>query len=220
MKAVIFDLDGVLVDSEPTHARALAKTLSEVGASFEEGRQVGWSDADVIQVCLAEAHLPAGAQAVACLLVRKTQIMLDLIEREHLQPTPGAHELISELKRNYSLALCSAGRRDEVNAILRAIGCDEFLTTRVVAEDVKHNKPAPDPYQLVADRLDLEPADCVAIEDSQRGVASARAAGCTVIAVGHTTLQSKLAGAHAFFSHIADLRSDLIANIHGSDSTH
>jgi len=180
---VVFDMDGVIVDSEPTHERANLEYAAALGVAYDArlagdmmGRRVrDLTDALALEVGLPPDEVFAGREAVFWRL-------LD----EGLEPMPGLHAAIDKLAgAGLTLAVASSGTRAYVEHVLDRLGVRTAFSAVVSGEDVVHGKPDPESYLLAAERLAADPADCVAVEDATHGIASARAAGMRTVAVRH-----------------------------------
>lgn len=210
--AIVFDLDGVIVDSEPLHAEALAGVCKPHGVAFDGARFVGWPDAAALRQAFSDAGRQAPEPLVAELLDRKNRRLLDSLRVGRIRPYPGVVDLIRALcAARVPLALCSAALRREIEPTLETLGLTDAFKTVVGCEDAARTKPHPDPYLLAAERLGVAPARSIAIEDSAHGVASASDAGFVVFALGHTTRPELLARASHWRSTIAALSPELIA---------
>lgn len=219
MRAVIFDFDGVLVNSEPLHYRALRDSLTPEGIFIDSTEYlrnyVAYDDRTAIRIALAQHGHPSDPVRVEIVSDRKARLFAQL--KSEIPFFPGARDLVQELRREVPLAIASGARREEVCDILDAGGLRDAFDVIVGADDVERTKPHPEPY-LAALRL-LQPAapgltagECLAIEDTPPGIAAARAAGMTVIGVAHTYDASALATAHHVLPslrrvHAADLRA-------------
>jgi HAD superfamily hydrolase (TIGR01509 family) len=179
----VFDMDGVLVDSEPTHERANAEYAATLGAAYDArladammGRRVrDLTDALALEVGLPPEEVFAGREAVFWRLLEAG-----------LEPMPGLHEAIGRLAAaGLPLAVASSGTRAYVEHVLAQLGVRAAFAAVVSGEDVVCGKPDPEIYLLAAKRLGADPADCVAVEDAAHGIASARAAGMRTVAVSH-----------------------------------
>ncbi|MET9397014.1 HAD family phosphatase [Kitasatospora sp. NPDC002965] len=180
--AVLFDMDGTLVDTEHLWWQAAAELADELHHSL--------TDSDVPEVLgqavehtAAHLHRVSGTSlSEAELADRLGDSFAGKVAAETV-PRPGALALLAELRdARVPTALVSASPRRVVDMVLGTIGRDWFAVT-LAAEDTPRTKPAPDPYLAAAARLGLDPAACVAVEDTPTGVASATAAGCAVLAV-------------------------------------
>jgi HAD superfamily hydrolase (TIGR01509 family) len=179
-QAVVFDLDGVLVDSEDVWARAEARTVEELGGSY--GREVA-------ELLYGRGHRDGGrllaerfggdADAIG-------ERLLDLAlagMREGLRPLPGAVELVTSLRGRVPIAVASNSVRAIVETALAAAGLAASFDAVVCGEDVERAKPAPDAYLAACGALGADPTRTVALDDSPVGVASAKAAGLFTIGV-------------------------------------
>jgi HAD superfamily hydrolase (TIGR01509 family) len=182
--AVFFDMDGLLIDSEPTWFQAEADMLAGYGYTLgpEHYPQVLGKPIEVSTAYLLEltGH-PVSAEQFS------DGIELAMVERlrDGVPLMPGAKDLLTELEAaGIPLALVSASSRRIVDACLPVIGPDHFRFT-VSGDDVERSKPNPDPYLLAAERLNVNPTRCVVLEDSPTGAAAGHAAGCRVVAVPH-----------------------------------
>lgn len=184
--AVIFDMDGVIVDSEPRHERAFWQVLREIGYDGQLGLRfadyVGRSDQDLWMDFVARHKPPQGVEE---LLARKRRVILEILRRERPLFT-GLPELVEKLAARYSLALASGSERAVVEEVLKLEDLGRFFSVAITASDVLHGKPAPDIFLRAAELLAVAPAACWVIEDSRPGVAAALAAGMRVIAITNT----------------------------------
>lgn len=197
MLALVFDFDGTIVDTEPLHEVALRRALQAHGIPVREGMTIGRSDEDAIaQACREAGREPLAGAEVRTVFRDKVQAFVTSMEVERTIVYPGAVELFLEAAREMPVAICTAAVRDEVLPIIRWLGIEEAMSALVTADEVEHKKPAPDAYRLACERLRVEPSQSVALEDSPRGVQSARDAGLTVVALEHTTPRAHLERAH------------------------
>jgi HAD superfamily hydrolase (TIGR01549 family) len=180
---VIFDLDGVIVDSEPVHERATDEYLAGRGVTVDQrlrddmmGRRVReLTDAIAAQLGLAPQEVLARREAIFWRL---------LDEGDGPRSMPGLHEAIARLSEaGLPLAVATSGTRAYVEHVLERLGVRGAFKTVVSGEDVVDGKPHPEIYLRAASLLGADPADCVAIEDTVHGVTAARAAGMRVVAV-------------------------------------
>ena len=190
-------MDGVLLDSEPLHHEVVNELLAEHGVAVDAdhyktylGTTLEYTWEDLIR----RFSLPHGLEHYR---VRYGDAILESY-RQHSVPAPGAVELVSGLRdRGLKLAVASSSRTEWVEAALAALGVREAFDVVVTGDMVTHSKPDPEIYLLAAERLGVDPARCVAVEDAPKGVASARAAGMMVVGVRTAyTAHLPLDGAH------------------------
>jgi HAD superfamily hydrolase (TIGR01509 family) len=209
-RAFIFDMDGVIVDSEPLHEQAFLELFAELGWAESHGvdfpAYFGRSDESLLADVLAR-HL--GGPPLSELLGRKRQRLIRLIhERRPL--FDGLPELLRALHPRYPLAIASGSPHPVIQAVLGLADLRPCFSALVSAQDVAREKPAPDIFLRAADLLGIPAADCCVIEDSAAGVQGARAAGMTVVAVTHSLEAHQLPGADYIVHSCAELRQLLI----------
>jgi HAD superfamily hydrolase (TIGR01509 family) len=182
LEAVLFDMDGLLVDTEPLWLETETEVMSRLGASWTEEDQkhlLGGSMEQTVGYLLARARRPAPPGEVARWMMDG---MLKRASEGRVVVQPGARALLAEIAAaGIPYALVTSSQRPFAEAVLASTGFKFPLT--VTADDAAKTKPDPEPYQLAAKLLNAAPEHCVALEDSPNGVASATAAGCHVIAV-------------------------------------
>ncbi|MBP2702900.1 HAD family phosphatase [Microbispora sp. RL4-1S] len=181
--AVLFDMDGTLVDTEGLWWEACAEVASGLGAPLPAADQevlFGLAAEDAAEHVSRRAGGDPPPAAVTTML---TDAFTARVKRG-VTTLPGTVALLDALRAaGIPAGLVSASPRAVVDLVLEAIGEDRFRLS-VAAGDSARNKPAPDPYLAAARRLGVDPVACVAVEDSPTGIASARAAGCAVVVVG------------------------------------
>ncbi len=210
--AIVFDFDGVIVDSEPLHAEALADACSPHNVPFDGPRFVGWSDSDALRHAFAEQHIPLPDALLTHLLSAKHRALLASLSAGRITPYPGVITLLHTLASlRAPLALCTAAMRLEIDPALASLGLTHLFHTIVTREDTRRTKPHPDPYLHAARSLGVSPARCIAVEDSPHGVASAKDAGFVVYAVEHTTPHERLVRADRLAPTIVHLAPSLLA---------
>jgi HAD superfamily hydrolase (TIGR01509 family) len=191
-EAIIFDMDGVIVDSEPLHERAFRDVFDEIGFGQTHGMDFpayfGKSDLVLWRDFVAR-HRPA--QSLEELAQRKEVRFAALLKRE--EPVfDGLMELLESLARRYRLALASGSRHGTIDVVLALRDLRRFFPVVVSSEDVAHGKPAPDIFLRTAQLLKVGPTDCCVIEDSEAGVEAGIAAGMTVIGITNSLPAEKL----------------------------
>jgi HAD superfamily hydrolase (TIGR01509 family) len=205
VEAVIFDMDGVLLDSEPVHFEATCALLAERGITYtaaEGDNFFGCTDRDVFRVLRARYGLVEDEDQLIAEWIG--HVLPRLATRIH--PLPGVPDVVFELRRRgLRLALASASAAPVIAASLQALGLAEAFETRVSGDDVAQGKPSPQIFLEALRRLGLPPTACLVVEDSHNGLLAARAAGirCAVVPCPST--------AHQDFTG-ADVR---LASLHG-----
>jgi HAD superfamily hydrolase (TIGR01509 family) len=180
--AVIFDLDGVLLDSESAWVEVKKEFTEESGGHWEERARVemlGMSSTEWSQYMHDELGVPVPPERISSEVADR----LVQLYREHLPLLPGAVEAVQSLAGHWPLGLASSSNRNVIDLALREAGLAGDFEATVSSEEVERGKPAPDVYLEAARRLGVEPSECVAIEDSTNGIRSGHAAGTAVIAV-------------------------------------
>ncbi|MGH8878664.1 MAG: HAD family hydrolase [Stackebrandtia sp.] len=183
LSAVLFDMDGTLMDSEKLWAVGLRELCERLGGELTDElrvRLVGMDQRESMEVVHTEFGLPFSEidASTDWLIARMKQLFAGGVVWR-----PGAQRLLSEVRASgMATALVTATGRELVDVIIETVGAHHFDVT-VVGDEVTHNKPDPEPYQTAVKALRVNPSDTLAIEDSPTGVASAHAAGCPVLAV-------------------------------------
>ncbi len=212
ISAIIFDLDGLLADTEPLHFEAYRRAFAEHGVNLSENdytehwvRQ-GGSAADFI----ATRGLRISAEAVRQAKVKAYSALL----AKEIKPMPGAREALQRLRGRKRLALASSSYRADVDTVLAVLRLTDFFEATVAREDVRNLKPAPDPFLLAAQRLGLPAAACLVIEDAEKGVRGAHRAGMACIAVPNRyTRDNDFSSACRVLASLADLTLAMIDSV-------
>lgn len=213
--AVVFDLDGVLVDSEPVWERVRRGYVAAHGGRWQSDSQqrlMGMSTYEWARYLSEELGVDRGPDQVA------TDVVNEMIVA-HLPLIPSADAVVRRLGEHWRLGLASSSPRRLIKAALAAAGLGGAFAVTLSTEEVPRGKPAPDVYLAVASSLGVDPARCVAIEDSSNGVRSAAAAGMRVVAVPRrrypldTDAEQK---ATRVVADIADVTPELVAALDGS----
>lgn len=210
LTAVIFDFDGIIVDTEPIHYRAFQEVLNslELRYTWEEylERYIGFDDRDAFREVFRVAGRQLEERVLGDLINRKAAVFEEIV-RQGVKPYPGVLNLIKTIAGNIPLALCSGALERDITPILDQLGIQGSFDTVVTADDVKASKPDPESYTLAVQRLasvfpqmKILPQDCLAIEDTPAGIASAIAAGLNVLAVTNSYEAKRLGDA----IHVAD----------------
>ena len=181
ISTVIFDLDGLLSDTERLHYQAYHEALAEAGIPLTQAEYMAhWTRAGRnVEELLAARGCSADTQAIR---TRKAARFRELV-RTAVQPMPGACELLARLRGRKALALGSSSYREAVLCVTDALGMTRYFDAVATRDDVARSKPFPDIFLRAAEALHAAPAACVVIEDAERGVRAALAAGMACIAV-------------------------------------
>lgn len=210
-QAVLFDLDGVLVDSEPLWGEAERQVVADHGRPWDESVRTamhGRGPDDAARI-LADHLGVDDTDAVE----RQLLVAMAGRLRRDIRSLSGARELLADLAGRVPVAVVTNSRRVLADLSLVGTGLDEWVTTLVAAEDSPAAKPAPDPYLTAAATLGVDPAACIAIEDSEVGIAAAVAAGCWTVAC--PTFEGQGTGdAHVVVRSLTELdASDLLGSV-------
>jgi HAD superfamily hydrolase (TIGR01509 family) len=219
VRAIIFDLDGTLADTEQLHLEAFNAVLKaheiEIQRSDYFSRLIGCDDRDCFTLVLQEHRKADGDAVLRELIARKTAFYQELVaEREVLYP--GAAQFVRRCASRFPLALVTGTLRAEAEMILRKGAIRELFTDIVAAEDVQRGKPEPEGFSAALGRLGyiLRPrpallgAECLALEDTVAGIQAAHRAGMRVLAVAQTVPASALAAADLVRPSIAETDLD------------
>ncbi|MGN9841462.1 HAD family hydrolase [Nonomuraea sp. H19] len=183
MEACVFDLDGVLVDSEPVWEEVRRAFVAEHGGTWQpdtQTRLMGMSTAEwAAYLHELGVGMPPGE------IARDVVDQMAARYRDEVPLMPGAVEAVRRLSGQVALGLASSSPRRLIDVVLDAAELKECFAATVSTEEVARGKPAPDGYLEAARRMSLDPQGCVAVEDSSNGLRSAHAAGMRVIAVPH-----------------------------------
>jgi HAD superfamily hydrolase (TIGR01509 family) len=215
MRAVVFDFDGVLVDSEPLHFEALRESLLPEGIAITREeyftKYLAFDDYGAIRRALENHGTAADPDRLERIAGRKAAAFRDVLKR--IEFFPGARELVRALSPRVPLGIASGARHAEIEAILTAGGLRGPFSVIVGADDAPRTKPDPAPYLAAAAELarfapGLAPDECLAIEDSVPGIASARSAGMKVLGVAHSYPRERLQSAHQVVDSLVGLEKD------------
>jgi HAD superfamily hydrolase (TIGR01509 family) len=180
--AVIFDLDGVLLDSEGVWNAARKQVAQEHGGRWPPDARrtmMGMSSTEWSSYMHEELGVSLSPEEISAAVVSR----LEELYREHLPLLPGARETVTTFAGLWTLGLASSANRPIIDLVLDLAGLTKCFAATVSSEEVAHGKPAPDVYLEAARRIGVAPSGCVAVEDSANGIRSGVAAGMAVVAV-------------------------------------
>jgi beta-phosphoglucomutase len=209
ISAVIFDFDGIIVDSERLHWAAFNKVLGPLRKtiSWPDYIQtyIGFDDRDTFKTCFPMV----GKNELSGLIEKKAAAFQELLESDGAAALPGAVELIKSLSGKIPLAICSGALRADILPILGSLGIENAFDTIVTADDTHISKPDPAPYRLAAERLSVAASAgrgfMLAIEDTPAGIASAKGAGLKVLSVTNSYPAEALTQADAVVASLEGL---------------
>lgn len=201
-QAVLFDLDGVIVNSEPIHLIAFKTTLARHGYTLMNDDYnryfAGKSDQAGFEQYFAATKQPVNMPAI---MAEKAKVYEELSNNK-LVAYPGIVSLIQELANSVPLALVTGSLRAEAELALKTLGIARQFTAIVAADDVSRSKPDPEGYRKAAELLNVSPRGCIVVEDAPHGVAAAKAAGMRSIAITNTYASSELREATKIVSRL------------------
>jgi HAD superfamily hydrolase (TIGR01509 family) len=213
--AVVFDLDGVLMDSEQLWNEAKEALVREAGGRWREEApavMMGMSSPEWSAYLHDDLGVPMDVEAINLDVVRR---MKEGYRRE-LPLLPGADKAVRTLAAHWPLALASSSNREIIDLSLELAGFVEFFRVSVSSEEVERGKPAPDVYLKAAHGLGVDPSECVAIEDSSNGLRAAAAAGMAVLAVPNSHYppdRDALSLAAAAVATVGEITPELIEQV-------
>ena len=216
--AIIFDFDGVVVDSEPVHLECFGAVLAPQGIELSTEdyytKYLGFDDHDCFAAVLRDNGRPIDEGRVAAMIEEKTALVQKAFA-ESIRPLPGAVELMRSARgAGAAVAICSGALREEIEIAGRTVGALELADVLVAARDVSRGKPDPQGYLLAMKLLGekrgrpVDPAATWVVEDTVAGVEAARKAGCHVLAVTNSYSREALADADLIVDSLADVALD------------
>lgn len=180
LKAVIFDMDGVLIDSEPFHQVVNEKIFANLGINLSEDEYhsfIGTTHKDMWSTIKKRYNLP---QSVPELVNMQVSGNINYIKNEKIEPIKikGVAKLLSKIAReNIKTGIASSSPTEVIELVINKFRLSDYFSAVVGGEEIKKGKPSPDIFLKAAKRLDVNPSDCIVIEDSRNGVLAAKAAG-------------------------------------------
>ncbi len=211
IKAVIFDMNGVLVNDEPVHEAAFKNVCENYGVelSHEEYQKMclGRTDQEGFEN-LVKMHKIN--ENIGNLIEQKTSKYFELI-KGNLKAVPGSVELVKSVSSKFKLALVSSATRREVDMVLDSLKIGENFKVTVSADDILRGKPDPEPYLKASYMLRIPPQECVVIEDSTSGIKSVKSACMKCIAVTTSYPRKLLAQADKVVDNLSEITEDLLS---------
>jgi HAD superfamily hydrolase (TIGR01509 family) len=213
IQAILFDLDGLMVDSEPHSLASWEAVLRERGVTLDRltiESILGLRIDATARTLIDKYHLPDTVQGLAD---AKTEYQIAHLNGR-VPPMPGLIELLDEIdRRSLKKAVASSGIRRYVEAVLRANNLLDRFSVIITGDQVAHGKPAPDVFLAAARALNTDPQDCLVLEDAPAGVQAAKAAGMMCLAVpDHSMAQLDLSQADKVVTSLHDVRTLLTSN--------
>jgi len=216
IRAIVFDFDGVLADSEPLHLAACQEVFAGLGVmltpEFYYEHLVGYDDKGVFRIMSETYGWQLDERRVATLVAEKSRVFEEMIATRDVF-YPGAAAAVERLARVFPLGIASGALKHEIEMVLRNAGLAAQFRFIVASGDTPESKPAPDPYVLAAQLHGTPPDACVAIEDSRWGIASAKAAGMKCVGITNTYPASELTAADAVISSLTEFTEELILSL-------
>ncbi|MET0202152.1 MAG: HAD family phosphatase [Gaiellaceae bacterium] len=212
IEAVVFDLDGVLLDSEEIWDRAREELARERGGRWHNRAQrdmMGMSSTEWSRYMADVIGLPEPPEEINREVVHR----LTELYREELPAIAGAREAVERLAARWPLGLASSSNRELIDLALELLGVEHLFTATVSSEEVARGKPAPDVYLEAARRLGVDPTTAAAVEDSHNGILSAKAAGMRVIAIPNAHFppdEDAVAAADVVLDSLAELTVEAV----------
>ena len=206
IKAIIYDVDGTMVDSEPLHVEAWDKALqlfsyhlSDLSPTLQ-ATMAGKKPAAIAKEMVEDLHLDIDSEL---LLKKKTNIFMNLIKTE-LQGMPGIVNSVKRLKeKGYKLGIGTSLNKEYVRIVLDRLHLPGYFDAIVTGDEIKNGKPHPDTFLVTVKKLGFKPEECLVIEDATSGIKSAKAAGCLCVAIENpnavpqdTSLADKIITSH------------------------
>ena len=220
IKAVLFDMDGLMIDSESIQSKSFEEIIKEYG------KQPIYNDQGIVQTVgisardnwLQLAQTYSLNEDIDVLIEKKRQVYESLLLK-NLSPMPGLINLLNHLA-NYPVkkAVVSSSAKRNIDIVVNQLGITQHFDTFVSGEQVKHGKPAPDIFLEAANLLHVEPSNCLVLEDAVTGVQSAKSAGMKVIAVPNKfTAHQDFSAANKIISSLKDINWETISSAEKRD---
>jgi len=225
LRAVIFDFDGVIADTEAMHFKAFNQALQPYQvqiskeAYFKE--YLGFTDRDLLKTLVEEGTLKIKKSNIETIAQKKTGIFEEML-KSHVEIINGVSEFLEMLEENdIAMAICSGALLDEIELILDKAGLRRYFQAIVSAERVRRGKPAPDGFLVALEQLNekcdgsIKAGECVVVEDSRWGLEAAKAAGMRTVAVTNSYQAGELALADRIVGNLSELTMEDLQSLCG-----
>ena len=210
--AVIFDMDGVILDTEPLYTKAEIRLFGEYGVTIpEEDWSLfrGCAEQDFFNLSMKRYKITEDKNV----FMEKGRVYVRDEFKKSLAFMPGFHRLLKMVKQHYHIGLVTASPRHNLDWLRTLIELDDLFEHIISGDDTDKNKPHPEPYFAMMGRLGVEPENTVIIEDSLHGVQSGLASGAFVIAKTGSVPDSQLSIAHRIISHLDEITHNMIEEL-------
>lgn len=207
IKAIIFDMDGVLADTDKARFLVLQELLGKREIVLEKKyykRSIGARTKEFLKELFEELISDTEIDDIYKELRAKPKV---------IEEQPHAASCCERLSKNFILAIGSGSQEDQIHLVLKTLGIDQCFSKIVGSNKIKRHKPDPETYLECLKALELEGKQCLAVEDSPRGVASAKGAGCFCVGVSYTHTKDELSQADMVISDLEHLTEDIISKI-------
>jgi len=211
-KAVLFDMDGVVLDTEPLYTRAEVRLFGDYGVIIPEGDWSlfrGCSEKDFFDLSMKRYNITEDKQLF---MERGREYVRDEFKK-NLSFMPGFHDLHKLVTQHYNTGLVTASPRHNLNWLQTIINLDELFEHIVSGDETKKNKPHPEPYFIMMKKLGVKPINTVIIEDSIHGIRAALASGAKVIGKTGSVSVSELSIAHRIVTHLDEITHNMIEDL-------
>jgi len=211
-KAVLFDMDGVVLDTEPLYTKAEIRLFGEYGVLIpEEDWSLfrGCAEQDFFDLSMKRYHITEDKH----IFMEKGRKYVRDEFKKSLAFMPGFHKLHKLVTQHYSIGLVTASPRHNLNWLQTLINLDELFEHIISGDEAEKNKPHPEPYLIMMEKLSVKPENVVVIEDSLHGIQAALASGAAVIAKTGSVPESDLSIAHRIITHLDEITHNMIENL-------
>ena len=218
LNAVIFDFDGVILDSEGLHYKIFNQVLEKykIFVTWEDyqKRYIGYNDEDALKIIFKNNKKRVNKKIIDELIAKKAVLFKESVHNNGAEVFPGVVELIKSIPVKLPIGLCSGALRSDIVPVLKNLKIKRFFKSIVTAEDTKKSKPYPDPYLLSLKNLNIQdPSKTIAIEDTPAGINSAKEAGMKVLAVTNTFSSGYLYEADAIASSLSEVNRKTLEDL-------